>query len=543
MKGPAVASDPAPGHGQPRLRHNDYTCLPVAGLGRWQPQLPVSVVVPAFGGQAKLDLTLASLAAQSYPSGLLEVVVVDDSSTPPLALPDLRPERTRLIRPEPPHWGSAHAVHCGVRACDGEVILRLDSDLVVYREHVEAHLRWHHLADYLAVIGTLTFTPFTEGEIGPEDVHKAVHQGAAATLFPAQTAAENWTAQAIRDSRGLLDPRRMPFRVATGATVSWSRSLYHAAGGMDRSLLLGGDTEFGYRMAQAGAVFVPESEARCWHLGLSQMKSRPEEGRRYRAAHLGHHIPLYRHWRQEPGRQWQVPYVDVVVEASDAGYESVHATVTGALASTLPDIAVTVQGPFSALPDHDRAVLDDPQLDLRLIRASFARDGRVALRDTVPPTSAPAPFRFRCPAGLVPSADALRRLTDLAEREMFGLVQLAVERDGELLVARLERTAAMARAARLRVGDEDLDQLVDELFGSYWLDGTEWALAAAGEVPPARPVPQLQADHDRWRDLAAAREAELARCHEQSARLRRGREAGGGFASLRRWWARGRGRR
>jgi glycosyltransferase involved in cell wall biosynthesis len=538
-----VANNPAPGRGQPRLRHNDYTGLPVAELGGWHPHLPVSVVVPAFGGQHKLDLTLASLAAQSYPGGLLEVVVVDDTSTPPLTLPDLRPERTRLIRPAAPHWGSAHAVHCGVRACDGAVILRLDSDMVVHREHIEAHLRWHHLADYLAVMGTLTFTPFAEGELGPEEVYKAVHDGAAATLFPAETAAENWTAQVIRDSRGLLDPRRMPFRVATGATVSWSRSLYHAAGGMDRSLLLGGDTEFGYRMAQAGAVFVPESEARSWHLGLSQMKSRPEEGRRYRAAHLGHRIPLYRHWRQEPGRQWQVPYVEVVVEAGDAGYEPVHATVTGALASTLPDVGVTVVAPWSALTGQDRAVLDDPRLDLRLIRAAFGRDGRVALRDAVPPTSAPAPFRFRCPAGLVPTADGLRRLTELAEREMLGLVQLAVERDGGLLVARLERTAAVARASRLRAEGEELDHLVDELFGSYWLDGTEWALAAGGGVPPARSVPQLQADHDRWRDLAAARESELDRYREESTRLRRGRGAADRFAALRRWVARGKGRR
>ncbi|MFC7644645.1 hypothetical protein ACFQX6_31100 [Streptosporangium lutulentum] len=38
------------------------------------------------------------------------------------------------------------------------MIHRMDSDIVAYRDHVEAHMRWHHLADYLVVMGTLRFT-------------------------------------------------------------------------------------------------------------------------------------------------------------------------------------------------------------------------------------------------------------------------------------------------------------------------------------------------------------------------------------------------
>jgi cellulose synthase/poly-beta-1,6-N-acetylglucosamine synthase-like glycosyltransferase len=60
---------------QPRIRHNDYTALEAPPLGDWDPVLGVSIVIPAYGHQDKLDLVLAGLAAQSYPDHLMEVIV------------------------------------------------------------------------------------------------------------------------------------------------------------------------------------------------------------------------------------------------------------------------------------------------------------------------------------------------------------------------------------------------------------------------------------------------------------------------------------
>jgi GT2 family glycosyltransferase len=466
------------------VRHNDYRTLTPAPLGRWRPRQPVSVVVPAHGDQDRLDLTLAGLAGQTYPEHLLEVVVVDDGSTPPLHLPELRPARTLLVRADTGRWGPAHAVHTGVAAAAAPTILRLDSDMITYRRHVEAHLRWHHLADYLVVLGEVWFSGASPGDLDPASVRQAVESGAAAGLFPAEQAQPSWTARVIAETDGLTAPGSHPFRVASGATISWSRRLYQAAGGMDHRLLLGSDTEFGYRLAQAGAVFVPEPKARAWHLGRSQMQARRREGKRYRAVHLSHRIPTYRSWRSS-GRQWQVPYVDVVVDADQASYEDVHATVSGALAGTLPDVGVTIAGPWSGLTEHRRSVLDDPLLDLRLIRAAFEHDGRAVFTERVPATSAPAPFRLRLPAGLVPTPDGLQGLTRLAEQHSYGLVQLAFPTPDGLAVARLERTAAVARALAVTGGEpteaRHLDDLVDEMYGSYWLDGSEWALTASGE--------------------------------------------------------------
>ena len=52
--------------------------------------------------------------------------------------------------------------------------------------------------------------------------------------------------------------------------------------------------------------------------------------------------------------------------------------------------------------------------------------------------------------------------------------------------ARLERTAAVQRALRVRRPDEDLDDVVDSLFGSWWVDGPEVGFAPSATVTVAR---------------------------------------------------------
>ncbi|WP_035698365.1 glycosyltransferase, partial [Glycomyces tenuis] len=130
-------SSPAAG---PVVRRNDYAPL-APPSGEWAPRLSVSVVVPAQGKQERLDVVLAALAAQSYPAGLLEVVVVDDGSEPPLRLPELRPANAKIVPPLPGGRASAHATNSGVARSDGDIVLRLDSDMLAFGDHVESQMR------------------------------------------------------------------------------------------------------------------------------------------------------------------------------------------------------------------------------------------------------------------------------------------------------------------------------------------------------------------------------------------------------------------
>ena len=467
---------------QPRLRHNDYTVLDVPRLGEWEPHLAVSVVIPAYGHQDKLDLSLASLSAQTYPDQLLEVVVVDDGSSPPIRLPELAPANTRLVRSSAEGWGSAHAVNTGVGAASHDVILRLDADIVAYREHVEAHMRWHHLADYLTVMGSVVFTEHGAAGPAPVEVLDAVANGKAVELFDLEKARMSCAEHVYETTDNLLRAGNRAFQVAAGGTISFGRRLYDGSGGLDTSMSLGSDIEFGYRLAQVGAVFVPDREARSWHLGPSQMKT-PTQEDRLRRRFIGQRVPLLEDNRREHGVQWSIPYVDVVVDATDSSFEDVAATVVGALTGSFIDVGVTIVGPWGELSDERRSVLDDLFVDLRLVREAFAGDGRVRLVESVPTTSFPAPFRFRCPAGLVLSPDGLRRLIDETDRRLDGLVLLPVQRHPMLPIARLERTEAFARAHALKDADEDLEDVVHELFGVRWISGSGWALGLANDAP------------------------------------------------------------
>ena len=137
---------------QPRVWGNAWRDLTPPVLGAWKPELSVSVVIPAHQAAETLPYCLAGLAAQTYPAELLQVVVVDDGSTPAVELPELRPENTSVLRTSE-SWGRAHACRQGAEFADGDVIHWLDSDMLLHHDEVEAQLRWHHLVDYAVVLG------------------------------------------------------------------------------------------------------------------------------------------------------------------------------------------------------------------------------------------------------------------------------------------------------------------------------------------------------------------------------------------------------
>ena len=511
-----AATEPGELH---RLPHNDYSSLRPPPLGEWAPHLPVSVVTPAYGDQDKLDLTLASLAAQTYPSHLLEVVVVDDGTEPPLRLPEIAPANTRIVTGASGGWGIAHAFHAGVLAAQGRIIQRLDADMVVYREHIEAQARWHHLASYLVVLGYKRFISYTTGEVSASEAYDAVSRGSADELFDlGQSLPHDWVERAIDQTDGLRAGGHLAFRAHVGATSSLTTRLYHEAGGMDISLTLGEDTELGYRLAQTGAVFIPDNEARSWHLGFSSMMRRQDDANRFNGPFLSNRLPQPRRWRQGKARQWLVPYIDVAIDAAGASYEDVRTSAEGALNGSLPDVQVTLTGAWSALTEERRSPLDDPQLDLRLLREAYRCEGRARLIDTLPKTSFPASFRFTCPAGWVPEPDALQRLVEFANKHGYGLVSLALAGTTELTAARLERTAAFTRALRLRRATEELDDVVDETFGTHWLDGAEWGVVPAAET--AGNDTDWQSEVARWQREARKWKGEAEQLQQQLERRR-----------------------
>ncbi|GAA2214988.1 hypothetical protein GCM10009850_104550 [Nonomuraea monospora] len=495
--------------GARRVRGNDYRVL--RPPERCTPELRVSVIIPAYGTQDKLDLVLQGLARQTYPAELTEIIVVDNGSSPPLRLP--AGSSARMVVCERP--GRAAARNAGLAEATGDVIHWLDSDVVLTPGAIEAHMRWHHAAPYLSVTGYLRFTSAPLPGVLPDDLEAAFE--------PADPHA--WLVGLVERTDGLTNNPVRPFSLHVGGATSVSARLVEAAGPMDDDLILGQDTELGYRLYQAGAVFVPEPRARAYHLGPTMRMRHQERIDRVSHAFVADRIPAYQWLRTHPARRWKVPNVTAVVDGA-AGYEAVRATVDALLASTVADLSVVLVGPWDTLERDRRAPLKDPNLDLVLVHGHYEHESRVLLaaEERVDPS---VPFVLRLPAGWVPGEDSLARLLALARGEGLGLIQvLLAETAEEVVSARLERVSALARARIVAHRGEALDDVVEDVSGVRWVVGEEYGFGSGpGEIVGRRAAykarTQAEAEAARLAKEAERLRAQVAKWRDEAARWRR----------------------
>ena len=112
--------------------------------------------MPCFEAPDALALTLAGLEGQAWPRALLEVVVVDDGSEPPLELPALpvsAPLDVKLVRQARRGFGLARARNGGARAAAHPILVFLDGDVIAEAGLLAAHARWHHAVSDALTLG------------------------------------------------------------------------------------------------------------------------------------------------------------------------------------------------------------------------------------------------------------------------------------------------------------------------------------------------------------------------------------------------------
>ncbi|WP_158564373.1 glycosyltransferase family 2 protein [Jiangella anatolica] len=439
------------------MPRQEWTTVEAPELGAWTPALTVTVVLPAKDCQDELDLTLAALAAQTYPAELLDVIVVDDASAEPLRLPAVHPERARVLRlPPGDGHGSGRARHAGAEAATGDVVLFLDADIVATRTHVEAHARWHHTVADAVVLGHKMFVDFDD--ITAADVLQATRDDTFDRLLAGRKQQRHgWQEDFIKSADRLTRPVDDAFLAVVGASVSAPRALYAESGGFSTFGLRGiVDTEFGYRAYTAGAVLIPEPAARSYHQGARNFAIRGDEIKRERSGLAANYLPIPLFRPSDVGRMWQVPVVHAVVDATSGTPEEVQVTVDSVLAAEYTDLVVTVS-PSKALP--------------RWVEDYFAADARVRFAPEPVRTGFPAPFSLIVPAGVAIGRSAVGTMLALTASEQVGLVRATVS-DEPGPPVELWATRALHRARR-HAGSDGLDETARRLFGVHWLSGAE----------------------------------------------------------------------
>ena len=124
----------------------------------------VSVVVAARNEEKHITKLLESLVRQEYPSHLLEIIVVNDSSTDrtPVAVSEFMEAHRERVKTGMrlllnPFSGKKKAIRLGVTRSAGDLILTTDADCTIGPGWVRAHV-----AEYLAARPSMVLAPVVQ---------------------------------------------------------------------------------------------------------------------------------------------------------------------------------------------------------------------------------------------------------------------------------------------------------------------------------------------------------------------------------------------
>ena len=331
--------------GPPRpaaVRYNDWRELRVPDAAGFTPTLPVSVIVPYFEAPEALALTLAGLEGQDYPRDLFEVVIVDDGSSPPLAIPPSTPLNVKVVRQERCGFGLARARNAGVRAATHDVLVFLDGDIIAEAGLLAAHARWHHVVSDALTLGFRAY-------VSVEGIEAAVirhRPGSLAKLFADQPFDLSWSERHMARTGDLTSRHDDLFRAVIGNNIGISRGLFEEVGGFDESFTRYGreDTEFGYRVWCRGGLLVPARDAFGWHQGRwAEDRERKKQDNNLQREKLSHLIadPGFR--RLSPGRAYRVPRHVVTIEAGETPVQRLLEATGELLADPAGDLVVRIE--------------------------------------------------------------------------------------------------------------------------------------------------------------------------------------------------------
>ena len=316
-----------------------------------KPKLTVAIVIACRDGQEKLDLVLASLAAQSYPARLVSTYIIDDGSQSPLVLPKIKPRGTSIIRYKNSQgrWGKTAATNDVVAKLNEDVLWFIDADMVFDPDHLAHHMKWHHQSDDYAVLGWKRFVQ--SWNYSPAQLNTALLKGGFLDLHQESWGKELWEDRVER-TKDLVKPALDGYRAFVGATFSLRNSQWKRLGGYNRDLITGEDTELGWRIFTSGMRTVVDRQAHSWHLGHSTVEQNKEEIHRHNDPALAQYIPQMHSIRARNDFDWKIPTYQLVVDARDTTLPQLLTLRSQLLALAGTSAVITLLAPWSSLKER-----------------------------------------------------------------------------------------------------------------------------------------------------------------------------------------------
>ncbi len=339
-----------------------------------KPTKTVAVIISCRDGQDKLNLTLASLAAQTYPQKLFAVYVIDDGSNPAIKLPKIRPSKTSIIKfgNSTTKWGKAEATNFGASKLKEEIFWFLDADMVLEPSHLAHHMKWHHEADDYLILGWKRFVQ--EWNYSPQELLTTLNSGGFQELHPVSEVKEQWEAL-VTNTDDLRSATLASFRTLVGATFSMTRKSWESVGGYNPEFKLGNDTELGWRTLINGLRYVPEREAHSWHLGLTRIETNRDLVIAHNRPIFANYIPGFGYMRKGSDFDFKVPDFEVLLDCRLMTSQSFHKVVKDLQSSVHTQARYRLMGPWEKLAGR-YSVSDDPHEQLRAIYRSCFGDAR-----------------------------------------------------------------------------------------------------------------------------------------------------------------------
>ena len=207
-------------------------------------KVDVTVIIPTYNRKESLNLTLSSLANQTYPKEKYEVVVVDDGSADDnqLVCQECYPFVLRYVWQE--NQGSAMARNRGAAEAKGDLFVFVDDDMLLEPDYL-AGLVDLHKSDR-PIVGMGVSLPYIMNE---------------STIFE-----RIWLGDSERQD---TYDREVRFTECVTNNLSIKREDFFRIGQMQDIAGDGpswwGDVDFGYRAWKAGMVFWRSAKSICYH--------------------------------------------------------------------------------------------------------------------------------------------------------------------------------------------------------------------------------------------------------------------------------------